>query len=188
MLRPLPRKLVVLQDSREKIPLLFPKVLRVYRNGGALIPVEVRVEALDIGDYTLETLKGVFSLDTKRSTNELTQNLFTKDRRRASLALDKLCSVKYPYLLLDFSLMASYKNGYRGRSCPAVDSAAVMERVFEEAAVRGLRLLWFADSTRTPAGRALVGDRVLRLMLAHLMEEPNDSNDAREYPASPQNP
>lgn len=74
----------ILIDSREKQP----------------YPLKGRVVKLNTGDYTLEGLEGVLSVDRKASVSELAANIVDP---RFGRELDRLMLIKHSYILCEFS-------------------------------------------------------------------------------------
>lgn len=120
----------------------------------------------------MEGFEDFIGVERKGSIDELASNYFTRDRGRMGRAMSRLSGIQFPYLLLDFSLAKSYN---RNKHRP-VDPACVMDRVFRDAAERGIRVLWIADANKGATGRALLGERVLRILWSHIMYSERRSN------------
>ena len=77
----------ILIDTREKLPLLFPKTIAL---GDRLVDLKTRRVRLSTGDYQLDSTReeGVV-VERKRNLEELASN-FTRDWPRFRRALDRL--------------------------------------------------------------------------------------------------
>lgn len=180
-LLPIPNRITVLIDSREKVPFLFPRTLgwRKDRTGTTHeIIVDTRVVPLMCGDYCLEFPTGVIrdrecSIERKYSARELYNNLFTKDWSRASHSFEKLHKIRPEgpprgarYLIIEASLtdMATYE---RRHDLP---SGILMDRVVQVAELYGLHL-WVAPGYKTAERRIMLGEALLRIMLGHVFHQ-----------------
>ena len=80
--------LVIIQDTREKEPLLF-----------ASFGVDVRRDYIEYGDYSILGFEKEFSIERKRDTAELAQNVVEK---RFERELKELNLIKHAYILCEF--------------------------------------------------------------------------------------
>ena len=108
MPKPLPRRLIVECDSREKLPLLFPLHLRLPADPSGKtfksVPIQAVRTKLDSGDYRLKNYPKVCVIERKKGQSELIQNLLTKDYHRAHASLERLAkSCSHPTLLIESS-------------------------------------------------------------------------------------
>lgn len=189
----LPKKVTVLVDSREKLPLIFPENVRVAARRDRtpqLIRVTTQSERLETGDYTLRGTASRVIVERKGSFGELSQNLMTKDRARAFAALTRLAAeTTNPYLLLDMGGPHLWTpNEYCG------DTGLVFDELFRVLGTLRIRPL-FWGFPQTLGGRRAAGELALRLLIYHsfLEETPNGSTSTdrgcgpRETTGQPQN-
>ena len=57
---------------------------------------------LDTGDYSIEGLETVLTIERKRTTAEIAMNV-GKDRKRFNAELERMSKFKYKYLICEFS-------------------------------------------------------------------------------------
>ena len=173
-----PKKLTVVVDSREKVPVLFPATLtwwadRTRKNYEILI--DTKVDTLFAGDYCLEFPEGVrqdrcCTWERKYKVSEIYTNLFTKDWKRASKAFERLCRIAPAegdlggrYLLVESS-QAEFRKFEREKGLP---EGVILGRLIQTACAFGLRL-WFAPNHNLPAARRRLGEMMIRVMMGHL--------------------
>ena len=172
MKRKLPKALVVFVDSREKYPIVFPKVIKWWghgTHGGPLLcPVKVVKCRLPAGDYVLRYNSRACIVERKASLDELVKNLFTDDWPRMNRALQKLAKAcRFPVLLVEAGLgdLLRYKfNSFEQaaqRPCPE----AVQDKLMRVCTYYGIEL-WLIGGGRRVQTRTALGSLVLRLMLA----------------------
>lgn len=163
----IPRRLTVLIDKREKLPILFPASIKFWPDKGLqpeIIPVKIKEVTMDAGDYALKGHEYACIIERKGSMRELHNNLLTKDWTRCQKAFDRLAGATLnPYLLLEI---------------PSPDFLKVTkdvpnpERVFDLLTRLshefGFRL-WFAGNCKHPHTRRALGEQMIRVMLAHAM-------------------
>ena len=159
--------LTVKIDSREKQALPFPDHIKVHlrrSKTATLIKIKKEVDTLKTGDYTLLGFERVCLIETKRSAQEVYENLLTGDFRRSSRAFERLSSeCKHPVLVCEFSQCDLFKDEYPG--LPDALAWAV--------AHYGLGI-WFAGPRSGVSARAKTADCALRLMIAAVeLEYPN---------------
>lgn len=165
----IPRSLTVLVDSREKYPLLFPAHIDWYPSRGGKpkkIVVCTDKRVLEAGDYALEEYAYGCIIERKGSLRELHQNLLTDDYKRFKAAIERLAEAcRYPYLLLDMTPADLHRPTEHVES-PAEVVDALMEFVHRY----GLRL-WFAGSCKQYQARRILGEQVVRVILAHSLRD-----------------
>jgi ERCC4-type nuclease len=80
----------IVVDSREKHPYTF--------NGE---DVELLYDKLDTGDYTIEGLSHIVTIERKMSVSEISQNLINK---RFTRELDRMREIPHCFIICEFSL------------------------------------------------------------------------------------
>lgn len=174
-----PKRLTVIVDSREKIPILFPTTISWWGMDQTAkkheIVVETKTDTMFAGDYCLEFPKGVrhdrcCTIERKYKVSEIYTNLFTKDWDRCSRAFERLCQTGPPsgdpgarYLLVESS-PAEFRAYEREHDLP---EGIIMDRLIQTACIFGLRL-WFTPGHAMPAARRRLGEMMVRLMLGHI--------------------
>ena len=162
-----PSTITILIDSRERIPLLFPKSVKWHpdRSGKShLILVKEKVVTLPAGDYTLEGYDDESVVERKGSVREVLGNLFTKDRRRSVAAFQRLIEAcEHPYLLLDFSLSEMFTVTEH-----VPNPMLVLDTLLADAGNLGVTLLW-GGNCKPATSRRRLGEVVLRLLLSHAL-------------------
>jgi len=78
----------IIVDTREQQPWEFEYYSKASRK-------------LDTGDYSIEGLESLFTIERKKSVSEIANNI---SENRFNKELDRLNSYKYKFLLLEFSL------------------------------------------------------------------------------------
>ncbi|MEK7384078.1 MAG: ERCC4 domain-containing protein [Elusimicrobiota bacterium] len=167
----------VLVDSREQYPLLFPSALRLWPDRSVenkLVPVKVRVTALKYGDYCLARWPDRMVVERKGSLNELAKNLLTDDYGRFISALRRLCeNCRFPYILLDASPTELWTpTQHCDDPQRAWDALAQVMQMFQ------VGLLW-AGQAKKAGARRILGEQLLRLMLAYGLREDDDAKFPR---------
>lgn len=163
----IPRRLTVLIDKREKLPITFPASLKFWPDRGlrpVFVPVSTKKVTMKAGDYALKGFEDTCLIERKGSVRELHNNLLTKDWARCQRAFNKLyLATTHPCLLLEI---------------PTSDFLRVTkevpnpERVFDilTRVVRKYGFqLWFAGNCKHPRTRRALGEQMIRVMLAHAM-------------------
>ena len=159
------KTLTVVQDSREHkgYELPFPDHIKVHFRRSKqpiTIKINVQVDTMPAGDYTLLGFDHIVLVETKRSAREVSDNLLTTDFRRASRAFDRLSSsTRCPVLALEFSQADFAKLG--------VDATPCMDALAWATARYGLSL-WFAGPRSAALARRRTAECLLRLMIAHV--------------------
>lgn len=172
----IPKSLTVLIDSREKVHkrLLFPawidfredRTLRVHP-----IQVKTKVVTMPAGDYTLEGHDKVSIMETKRSLRELYNNVCTNDWAREARALKRLSEAcEYPYVVWELTPAELFR-----QSVHVPDPQLVYDRWMQAITRFNLRLM-FAGGGVGPGPRRRLGEQLVRLMLAHVLNTPQERN------------
>jgi len=162
------RKVTVLVDSREQIPLLFPDKIvwcpEPYKP--ELVELEFERRELEAGDYCLKHCQHIVGTERKRSMDELAANLLTWDRARFRSAWSRfLGAYAYPVLYLEqpFSSAArDLKGKYEKITAP--DVLSEFFRLGLE--VSKLTVIW-AGRSDAPGPRREAGANLVRLMLSY---------------------
>lgn len=176
------RELLVWQDTREKRPFLFPRVLLV--EGTARL-VRVVKHRMDYGDYALVDRAHVCAIERKGSMREIATNLCDpRDAARQVRAFQRLAACRVPILVVESTPCDLLR--------PTAELPApgdVITRLFLAAHRYGLRV-WFVGSCGQPSRRRAVGELILRAMLAAEVTDGVDVdaafvyNEANETPPS----
>lgn len=89
----------IIIDTREKRCLDF-----------GIYDVEIIHRKLDAGDYSLEGYEDILAIERKASTGELNRNVNESNSRlkQFEAELDKMSSMKYKYIICEFSLEDFY--------------------------------------------------------------------------------
>jgi len=165
-------KVVVLIDKREKRPLTFPATIKWHAERGGrstLVIVKTKQKTLPEGDYCLEGHDKDCIIERKGGLNELSQNLLSNDYERASKAFSRLeVSTRHPYLLIEASC-SQLRKPTRWTQNPEAVSDALAGLIRR----RNLGLL-LVGRCSTPKAKRVVGEFVLRLMLAHSFGKETD--------------
>jgi hypothetical protein len=88
-------KFTILKDKQEKPGFAF--VQDDYCAG-------YRMESLDTGDYTLEGLEDIFTIERKGSIQEFAQNLCGPDFKRFEKELIRLKAMPHSYIVCEFNV------------------------------------------------------------------------------------
>jgi len=157
------RTITVIQDTREKNPLLFPATMTLR---GRRYTIEVFKMAMVAGDYTVQLppagLWGRAIVERKAGLREVFNNLLTADKRRFNKAIKRLCDeTEHPILLLEArpsELVTPSK--YFPNPGP------IAQKLFDLCAEKGITLLMLGRAANV-ASRRLLGEVVLRILLAY---------------------
>lgn len=175
-------KVTVLIDSREQRPLIFPATIQWYpdRGGkGQTVVVRSRRCHLAIGDYCLEGHVGVCRIERKGSLDELANNLLSKDYARALRAFEQLGRFSSnPYLLIECTA-SDLQRETRWTKQPGRVMDALMS--LTERLKLGFLLV---GSCKTAKQKRVVGELVLRLMMAHAFQREVDYDGVDEVLSS----
>lgn len=153
------RRATVLVDTREQLPLLFPRTIKVDGKGRLIQVQKVRLEA---GDYALKGAEHAVIIERKGSASEVCKNMLDlDDRRRQLAAFDRLAAAcRLPILLLEGT-----PGHLLSESRYAPDPGRAFDALVRELMRRGIHL-WLVGQCKLPARRRLVGELCLRLLLA----------------------
>jgi len=146
----------ILIDTREKLPLLFPKTIAL---GDRLVDLKTRRVRLSTGDYQLDSTReeGVV-VERKRNLEELASN-FTRDWHRFRRALDRLAECACPIILLEGSPSAYLRPT---KKFPRPD--LIVDKLLLALSIRRIHL-WFIGACNHPTSRRLTGELLARYML-----------------------
>ena len=166
--------IVVLVDTREKRPLLFPSHItcETIKDGKikrVLIPVKTKKQKLDYGDYSIEGLESCCVIERKGSIQEIEKNLYdSKDAVRTGKAFKRLTDgCKFPYLLLEITPSAMVRSSLQiDGGCPE----GLIHRLSMVVAKYNLRTFWVSKPTSSSSRRSL-GTALLHLMVAHGIQD-----------------
>lgn len=158
---------VLITDSREKVPLVFPDYLVVLRDADTptrgqttTVRITTRRATLPVGDYALEGHEDLALVERKAHMKEIMENCLSPDRPRFVACLERLASsCAYPLLLLEgdpFYLLspdAHFKDPYLGWDA--------LTRLLAR-----YRIPYAVVSTNTLQRRRVVGEMVARHLIA----------------------
>lgn len=108
----MPRSFTIIQDTREKLPLVFPHHLTIldptafpWDRRTFTATLTVQKQTLETGDYLLQGSEQVTLIERKGSLDEVANNCLTRDGRRkfAACCLRLRSSCSKPYLILEGS-------------------------------------------------------------------------------------
>lgn len=157
-------EVILIVDTREHNPLLFPKIIRVAGQGRILT---TRREALACGDYALSAARTGAVIERKGSASELITNMLDPlDNARQLRSFDKLAACAYPILLLEQTPSALLTYNTHDPALKGGDPALAFDRLLEAVMSRGIHLL-LVGSCNTPDRRIRVGELVARILLCH---------------------
>lgn len=172
------KTITVLVDTREKYPVTFPDTIDWWPYPDSKKKqVQLRVvhKKMETGDVGLEGLEHVSLFEFKRGARELHQNLLTaRDRGRFLKAIERLSTAcQFPYLLVECHPWELYiKSEEVPDPCKLFDSLAQVIHRY------GLRLL-YAGGCQRPDRRRILGEQVVRILLAHAYD-PSEGIDRAE--------
>lgn len=184
MTRTWPKILDVDVDTREQKPLLFPKTITWHPDQSSAVwmfQVRTRSVRLDAGDYRLTRWPFVAGVERKYSASEIATNVGSDDYARYKAAITRFSETyRAPYLLLEVSpakLLAPspYVN----------DPERACDGLLRSMAANGLRLIC-AGGCKTPATRRSLGEFVVRLLWAHVVQEGLDRGGLQDAGISPE--
>jgi ERCC4-type nuclease len=161
------RRLTVLIDTREKLPITFPASLKFWPDKGlrpVFIPVSTKKVTMKTGDYALKGFEDTCIIERKGSVRELHNNLLTKDWSRCQEAFKRLArATDYPYLLLEIPSPDFLKVT---KDVPNPERVFdILTRLVHKYDFR----LWFAGNCKHPRTRRALGEQMIRVMLAHAL-------------------
>lgn len=162
-----PKRLIVLIDKREKLPILFPASLKFWPDRGLhpeIIPIRTKRITMDAGDYALKGFERTCIIERKGSVRELHQNLLTKDWTRCEEAFNRLAGATAdPYLLLEIPSAEFLRVS---KEVPHPERVFdILTRLVHDYGFR----LWFTGNCRHPRTRRALGEQMIRVMLAHAL-------------------
>lgn len=169
------RDWTIVQDTREKKPLLFPGNIRVLDDKtlptskkSILVRVHTVRETLKTGDYLMKGFEGCTMIERKGSLREIAQNCLTKrDRPRFVECLKRMKdSCVDPVLLLEGTPLEMTRVTKHVPE-PAVAVDALMRLLNEY----GIRL--FLLPTQTASHRRASGEWALRLLINGALQHGN---------------
>lgn len=175
------RSWTILQDDREKTPLLFPSNMVMLDDAhlpcdrrSCTISLTVAKKRLQTGDYALEGFESRVLIERKKHLPELFANLLTPTgRERFVKACDRLRSeCAHPILILEGTI------GHLVRTARAqldVDPWLVVDALHRICLERRIQILYLPAAT--PEQRRSVGEEVARLLI-------NGALTHAEHPAS----
>ena len=87
----------IIVDTREQQPWAFEEYVTAHKK-------------LDTGDYSIEGLEDILTIERKKSVSEIANNI-TESRFKD--VIERLSKIKYSFILLEFNLedILSYPNG-----------------------------------------------------------------------------
>lgn len=163
------RSWTILQDDREKTPLLFPSNMVMLDDAhvpcdrrSCTVSVTVVKKRLATGDYALEGFESKVLVERKKHLPELFSNLLTPTgRERFVKACDRLRSeCAHPILILEGTI------GHLVRTARAqldVDPWLVVDALHRICLERRIQILYLPATT--PEQRRSVGEEVARLLI-----------------------
>lgn len=175
------RSWTILQDDREKTPLLFPSNMVMLDDAhlpcerrSCTVSLTVAKKRLPTGDYALEGFESRVLIERKKHLPELFANLLTPTgRERFVKACDRLRSeCAHPILILEGTI------GHLVRTARAqldVDPWLVVDALHRICLERRIQILYLPAAT--PEQRRSVGEEVARLLI-------NGALTHAEHPAS----
>jgi hypothetical protein len=175
------RSWTILQDDREKTPLLFPANMVMLDDAhlpcerrSCTVSLTVAKKRLPTGDYALEGFESRVLIERKKHLPELFANLLTPTgRERFVKACDRLRSeCAHPILILEGTI------GHLVRTARAqldVDPWLVVDALHRICLERRIQILYLPAAT--PEQRRSVGEEVARLLI-------NGALTHAEHPAS----
>lgn len=168
MHKPLPSKLIVLVDSREQTPLLFPATLSLWLPWSrktervSIVPKTVK---LDSADYRLDMCPDLAAVERKGSMGEICTNLCSDDYARTTASLSRLVSsARFPYLMVEAG-PSEFITPTRYCENPEY----VLQRLVAICQKFNIRLV-LGGRAHTPAARRALGTLTLHLLLGHWLE------------------
>lgn len=163
------RSWTILQDDREKTPLLFPANMVMLDDAhvpcdrrSCTVSLTVTKKRLQTGDYALEGFESRVLIERKKHLPELFANLLTPTgRERFVKACDRLRSeCRHPILILEGTI------GHLVRTARAqldVDPWLVVDALHRICLERRIQILYLPAAT--PEQRKSVGEEVARLLI-----------------------
>lgn len=171
--RQLPKSVTVLVDSREKVPVVFPKTVTFFPSqrgsSGTLIHIKTRAVTLETGDYYLEEYPDAARIERKFSNAELHKNFLTADRARFMKAIRRLAeSCAVPVFFLDMSLPDLFKVDQTEHEA---SGELLLDLVYEMCWQHNIVPLCLGPC-RTQRTRTLAGKYLIHVMLSAALKKP----------------
>lgn len=158
------KRVKILADTREQTPLLFPENIMLHRNRSkrsVLVTVKTEARKLAAGDYTIDGAEGYCIVETKRSADEVYDNILGGDFARANKAFRRLrLATLHPILVCEFSQADLLSHPLHPRLIDGL-AWAVSEYGLD---------VWFAGPRGSMGARRRTGEIVLRLLLSRLSD------------------
>jgi hypothetical protein len=178
MKRKPPPRIEVVIDDREQEPYKFRNTV-VYYSGFAEPPLMLQVdhkkEEFKYGDYFLRQWPRKCGIERKKNTNELHQNLCTKDRHRFLKALDRFADwYEYPLLMFDGSTGSfniepiGMKSNVTLRHRGTYHANALLGMLMEVCIPRGIQVIPLGRNVHHPN---TISNYVLQTMLSYNLYE-----------------
>lgn len=174
----IPNEITILIDSREKEGhrLLFPSWIDLYTADRSdlseSIHIKTKVSRMVAGDYAIEGYEDVCLIETKRSLRELCSNIGPGNWPRVCKALKRLSKCQYPYLVLEMTPSELFQV-----SIHVDHPRLVFDRWMRIVTKLNLRLM-IVGGSKMPGPRRKLGEQLVRLMIAHVLNEGGFKNGA----------
>ena len=160
---------IITIDRNEHKPWAFPKTIKWYKDRnsrGKLVIVKTERKVLKAGDYLLKGSEDVCIVERKASLEELSNNLFGDDYKRARDAFKRLSeATAHPYLAIECSL-----GDLSSRSKWVQEPARIMDALMSLMERLRFRFI-LLGRIRTLQQKRHAGELVLRLMLSHVYQQ-----------------
>jgi hypothetical protein len=163
--------LTVKIDTREKIKLVFPKRIHIFKNIKSRTPelVEIKTQLVTLpqGDYTIAGYESLVGIERKGSVTEVMTNLMSTDRIRALSAYGRFAkAVKHPILLLDFNVNSFF---------PTLANPAniLYYQTYQELCQVSTSLgieMWHTGTHNTPKSRLTLGYAILYKLISYITQ------------------
>ena len=161
----IPTEITVVVDTRERIPIKFPSIIRIVHPERPmerlLIKVKTRKIKLDYGDYRLAEYPDCCVIERKAGQRELLKNIFNpKDAVRQAKSFRKLSTCEFPYILIELTPEQVLRHTEHVR-----DPESLMHKLSLVFVKYGFHVLWMPWRAR----KTTYQRRQLGVFLAHLM-------------------
>lgn len=159
----------ILQDDREKTPLLFPKHIVMLDPNSVpwnprtiTVSLQIKKARLTTGDYALEGHESKVLIERKKNLSELHQNLLTLSGRRrfvdCCLRLKSACT--RPILILEGTVASLIKAPRHHMACDPWIVIDALQRICLE---HGIWIQYLSSTTLDQ--RRAVGEEVARILI-----------------------
>ncbi len=167
----LPSQIIILSDTKERIPLLFPSTISLLdprqdarSRAEVVLPVFIVPQRLRTGDYAIQGFESSCLVERKGSALEVATNCLSADRDRFVSTLLRLKSeCRHPVLVFEGSIKKAMRPTAK---CPnahlAVDSLLRLLLQY------GIEFLDFAPSSMEE--RRACGELVIRKLIAGALQ------------------